>query len=191
MHSGLIAGIILAVGLAPSLAATGAGPASGSPYPALPKRSGPAPRVTPNIPHQQIDIKPVPEVNEELFRRAFSLLGVENRPSILSLPGARGLWLSNRISLVHPEIIRRGREFAHIHEDGSLHISLPLQRAREAVRAGWAVPHPMSDQEGWEGFVLLYTPQSMEELDSTFQLIVDAYNYITGWAVRAKDYSKK
>ncbi len=31
----------------------------------------------------------------------------------------------------------------------------------------------------------------MEKLDSTFQLIVDAYNYITGWSVRARDFGKK
>jgi hypothetical protein len=165
--------------------------AAGSSYPILPRREGLPPKVTLNIPNRQIDVNPVPEVNEELFRRAFALPGVENRPTILSVPGVRGLWLNNKISLVHPEIIRRGREFAHIHADGSLHIALPVERAREAVRAGWALPHPMSNQEGWEGFVLLYTPQSMEQLDSTFQIIVDAYNYITGWNVRAQDFGKK
>ena len=164
---------------------------TGSAYPILPRREGLPPKVTLNIPNRQIDMKPVPEVNKELFRRAFALPGVENRPTILSVPGVRGLWLNDRISLVHPEIIRRGREFAHIHADGSLHIALPADRAREAVRAHWAFPHPMSNQEGWEGFVLLYTPQSMEELDSTFQLIVDAYNYITGWTIRAQDFGKE
>ena len=123
--------------------------AAGSSYPILPRREGLPPKVTLNIPNRQIDVNPVPEVNEELFRRAFALPGVENRPTILSVPGVRGLWLNNKISLVHPEIIRRGREFAHIHADGSLHIALPVERAREAVRAGWALPHPMSNQEGW------------------------------------------
>ena len=183
--------VVSSTGSASGSQASAASSETGSGYSILPKREGIPPKVTLDIPHRQIDVKPVPEVNEELFRRAFALPGVENRPTILSVPGVRGLWLNNRISLVHPEIIRRGREFAHIHKDGSLHIALPADRARQAVRAGWALPHPMSNQEGWEGFVLLYTPQSMEELDSTFQLIVDAYNYITGWTIRAQDLSQK
>ncbi len=201
IHGCLVARLILvAVTIVPVTASAGSESGSqavapsaeaDSSYPILPRREGRPPKVTLNIPHRQIDVKPVPEVNEELFRRAFALPGVENRPTILSVPGVRGLWLHNKISLVHPEIIRRGREFAHIHTDGSLHIALPAERAREAVRAGWALPHPMSNQEGWEGFVLLYTPQSMEELESTFQIIVDAYNYITGWTVRAQDFGKK
>ncbi len=201
IHGCLVASLILvAATIVPVTAGAGsesgsqaAAPSAeaGSSYPTLPRREGLPPKVTLDIPHRQIDVDPVPEVNEELFRRAFALPGVENRPTILSVPGVRGLWLHNKISLVNPEIIRRGREFAHIHADGSLHIALPADRARQAVRAGWALPHPMSNQEGWEGFVLLYTPQSMEELDSTFQLIVDAYNYITGWNVRAQDFGTK
>ena len=201
IHGSLVAGLILVtVTAAPvtSSASSGSGSQASAPssetgpsYPILPMRKGLPPKVTLDIPNRQIDVKPVPEVNEELFRRAFALPGVENRATILAVPDVRGLWLNDRISLIHPEIIRRGREFAHIHVDGSLHIALPTERAREALRARWAFPHLMSNQEGWEGFVLLYTPQSMEKLDSTFQLIVDAYNYITGWSVRAQDFGKK
>ena len=126
--------------------------------PPLPKRKTPPPRVTLNIPHRQVDVKRVSEVNKGLCRRAFSLPGVENRPTILSVPVVRVLWLSNRMGLVHPEIIRRGREFAHIHEDGSMRIAMEPKPARDTGRAGWTIPHPMSIQEGWDGFVLLYTP---------------------------------
>jgi len=92
-------------------------------------------------------------------------------------------------SLARPEVIVGGREFAHIHPDGSLHASLPPQRAHEAVDKGWAVWHLWArERDGWEGFVLLYTPQTMEELGVTFQLIVDGYNYVTGKNLHAKDY---
>ncbi len=156
----------------------------------LPRRASPCPETTPNIPHIQIGVEPAPEVDTELVRRAYALPGVENRPSIISLPGARGLWLSDKLPLVHPEVIIAGREFAHIHPDGSLHASLPPKRAREAVQAGWAIRHPWADQrEGWEGFVMLYTPQSMEELDVTFRLVVDSYNFVTGQNIQATDYN--
>ena len=73
------------------------------------------------------------------------------------------------------EVIVGGREFAHLHPDGSLHASLSPERAREAVATGWATPHPWADQrEGWEGFVMIYTPQSAEELEVVFHLIVDS-----------------
>ena len=159
-------------------------------HPALPQRSGPVPRTTGSVPHTQIDIDPVPEVHDELFRRTFALPDVEDRPTIASLPGARGIWISEGVSLAHPEAIVAGREFAHIHADGSLHVSLPFERAIEAVDAGWAERHPWADQRvGWEGLVLLYTPMSSQDLDVVFQLITESYNFVTGRDVEASDVS--
>ena len=157
-------------------------------YPPLPRRSGPLPETTGSVPHTQIGVAPVPEVHDELFRRTFALPDVEDRPTIVSLPGARGVWISEGVSLAHPEAIVAGREFTHIHPDGSLHTPLPFERAIDAVNAGWAERHPWADQRpGWEGLVLLYTPQSMEELDVVVQLIVESYNFVTGRDVEPSD----
>lgn len=154
----------------------------------LPERDGPRTKTTGTVPHTQIGVDPVPEVNDELFRRAYSLPGVENRPTIVSLPGARGMWLEDSIPVVHPEAIVSGREFAHIHEDGSLHAPLPLERALEVAETGWGERHPWAEQrDGWEGLVMLYTPQSMAELDITFQLIVESYNFVTGQSLDASE----
>ncbi len=155
----------------------------------LPERSGPRTQTSGIVPHVQIGVEPVTAVNDELFRRAFSLLGVEDRPTIVSLPGTRGMWLSDNIPLAHPEAIVNGREFAHIHPDGSLHAPLPYERALEVTEKGWGERHPWADdREGWDGFVMLYTPLSMEELDITFQLIVESYNHVTGQTVQALDF---
>lgn len=154
----------------------------------LPERAGPRTQTTGSVPHVQIDVEVVPAVNEELFRRAFALPDVENRETIVSLPGARGMWLDESISLAHPETIVSGREFAHIHPDGSLHAPLPFERALEAVEKGWAERHPWADQrEGWDGFVMLFTPQSMDELDVIFQLILESYNFVTGRSLAISD----
>ncbi len=153
----------------------------------IPKRTGPRPLTHKGMPHAQIGVQPVPEVNAELFRRAFSLPNVTNRPTVISVPGARALWLDENLPLAHPEVIAAGREFAHIHPDGSLHASLPPERTREAIEAGWAEPHPMAQYMGNEGMVMLYTPRTMEELDVIFQLIVDSYNFVTGWNVNATE----
>lgn len=154
----------------------------------LPERSGPRPETTMGVPHIQIGVEPVSEVNDELFRRVYSVPGIENRPSVVA--SWRGLWLSEQMTVFVPGALIGGREFAHIHTDGSLHIFLHPGRAREAVETGWAIYHPFAVQglEGWDGFVMLYTPQSFSELDVTFQLIVDGYNYVTGQRLTATDY---
>lgn len=154
----------------------------------LPKRSNSRPLVHQGMPHAQIGVEPVAEVNSELYRRAYALPDVENRPTVISVPGARALWLREDLPLAHPEAIAAGREFAHIHPDGSLHASLPPERAAEAIEAGWAEPHPIAHYIGNEGLVMLYTPLSMEELDIIFQLIVDSYNYVTGRSIEAASY---
>ena len=163
-------------------------PATQATFAPLPQRDGPRTQTTGSVPHVQIDVEAVPAVNEELFRRAFALPDVENRETIVSLPGARGMWLDESISLAHPETIVSGREFAHIHPDGSLHAPLPFERALEAVEKGWAERHPWADQrEGWDGFVMLFTPQSMDELDVIFQLILESYNFVTGRSLTISD----
>jgi len=153
-------------------------------------RDGPRPLTNKGMPHAQIGVRPIPQVNAELFRRCYSLPGVENRPTIVSVPGARALWLKDEVPLAHPEVLVAGREFAHIHPDGSLHVSLPPSRAREAIEAGWAEPHPIAQYIGMEGMVMLYTPLSIKELDVIFQLVVDSYNFVTGRAVNATEITR-
>ena len=150
-------------------------------FEALPVRVGPRRETTGDVPHQQIDATPVPELDAELERRASALPGVEKRESQRSLPGARGLWLSEDLDLDRPDVIAGTREFAHIHPDGSLHIWLPVDRATEVDQTGWGEIHPWVGRDGfWDGVVMVFTPESPEELDVTMHLVVDAYNYITG-----------
>lgn len=164
------------------------GPVSATNVP-LAERESPRPQTTPGVPHVQIGVDVVPEINARLLEQVSRLPDVEVRPTVVSLPGALGFWLSEELVLSHPEVIVGGREFAHLHPDGSLHASLSPERARESVAAGWATPHPWADErEGWEGFVMIYTPQSIEELDVVFRLIVDSYNYVTGLDLNAGDY---
>ena len=154
----------------------------------LPKRSGTPPETTTGIPHIQIGVEPVSEVHEELYRRVYSIPGIERRPSVIS--GWQGLCLSDQVTIIEPDAFISGREFGHIHDDGSLHIFLRPTRSEEAVETCWAVWHPFAVQQlaGWDGFVMLYTPLSIDELNVTFQLIVDGYNYVTGQKLIATDY---
>ena len=106
----------------------------------LPKRSGSRPKTTPTNLHTQLEQNPEREVVDELATRVFALPGVEERPSAISVPGARALWLREELPAGPQEAFMIGREFAHIHPmpDGSLHAALPPEVAQEALRKGWA-----------------------------------------------------
>lgn len=153
----------------------------------LPVRNRPRPLTNQAMPHSQIGVQPVSEVNAELFKLCYSLPDVQNRPTVISVPGARALWLREDLPLAHPEAIVRGREFAHIHPDGSLHVALPPERASAALEKGWAELHPMAHYLGNEGMVMLYTPLDMDELDVVFELIIDSYNFVTGRSLSPVD----
>lgn len=157
---------------------------------ALPVRDGPRRETTGGVPHVQIGAAPVPDVDAELRRRAFELPGVEDRESVRSLPGARGLSLADDVELARPEVIGGTREFAHIHPDGSLHIWLPVERAAEVDRTKWGELHPWVERDGfWDGVVMVFTPETPEELDVAMRLVVDAYNFVTGAGLDPLDFA--
>ena len=147
----------------------------------LPTRQSPIPRTTNGVPHIQIGIQPVPELSAALLKHVEALPGVDLGPTRVSLPGAVGFQLDDEMALARPEVIVGGSEFAHLHPDGSLHASLEPKMARAAIEAGWAVAHPWADQrEGWEGFVMIFTPATQEELEVVVQLIQNSYSFVTG-----------
>jgi hypothetical protein len=137
--------------------------------PSLPVRLGDRPRTTPTNPHTQLDQQPTDLAwVEELARRVFSLPGVIEQPSRISVPGARALVLAPEEATGPPEAFLIDREFAHLHPapDHSLHAMLPAETVTEAVAAGWAEPHPVA----LRGLipptaVMLYAPRDEAELD--------------------------
>jgi len=151
----------------------------------LPKRRGPRPRTTPTNPHTQLDQNPEREVVNELARMVFALPGVEERPSAISVPGARALWLREHVSAGPQEAFMIGREFAHIHPmpDGSLHAALPPEAAQEAMDKGWAEQHPVA-RMGYipRNVVMIYAPRDAEEIEVVAGLVEEAYRYAGGTA---------
>lgn len=116
-----------------------------------------------------------------MLRRVANIPGVEIRDTVVSLPGAQGFWLNEDVTLARPDVIVGGREFAHVHPDGSLHASVAPELAAQAVDAGWAVHHPWANQRpGWDGFVMIYTPGSVDEMKTVFQLVLESYSFVTG-----------
>ncbi len=156
----------------------------------LAERPGPRRETTGDVPHIQIDAVPNETVDDELRRRVFMLPGVEERESARSLPGAAGLWLDESLELERQEVLGGGREMAHIHPDGSLHVFLPVDLALEVESAKWGELHPWVTREGfWEGVTMVYTPETVEEVDVVMAVLVASYNFIVGADIDAADFS--
>ncbi|MDX6708950.1 MAG: hypothetical protein QOD83_1452 [Solirubrobacteraceae bacterium] len=135
----------------------------------LPRRAGERPSTTAANPHAQLDQQPTdPRLAEELARRVFALAGVVERPSGISVPGARALTLAPGEPAGPPEAFLIEREFAHLHPapDHSLHAMLAPAIVDAVIDAGWAEPHPAA----LSGLipataVLIYAPRDEAELD--------------------------
>jgi hypothetical protein len=149
----------------------------------LPRRSGPPPATTPTNPHTQIDQQPADWEQRELLAAAlFDLPGVVERPSEISVPGARASWLSEGAA-GPPEAFMVGNEFAHFHPapDQSLHMMLPPALAEEAIQAGWAEQHPVA-RRGLisPNAVMVYAPRSDSERGVVEQLVRASYSFARG-----------
>ncbi len=150
----------------------------------LPLRQTPIPQTTDGVPHMQIGINVVPTLAAALLQRVAQLPGVSLGETRISMPGVVGFQFDEGVPLARPDVIVGGREFAHLHSDGSLHASLDPVLARAAVDAGWAVAHPWAMQrEGWEGFVMIFTPTTPSELEVVTQLVESSYSFVTGRAL--------
>jgi hypothetical protein len=149
----------------------------------LRRRLGPPPTTTSTNPHTQLDQQPSGLEQRELLAAAvFALPGVVERPSAISVPGARALWLAEGAD-GPPEAFMVGKEFAHLHPspDQSLHVMLPPALAVEAIEAGWAEQHPVA-RRGLiaPNAVMVYAPRDDSERDVVEQLVRASYSLARG-----------
>ena len=116
------------------------------------------------------------ELAEKLFERARGLTGVITGESLVSVPGARALFLEESLAEGPEEAFQAGTEFAHIHPayDGSLHVTLPTLMVREVEDKGWGERHPVSPS------VMVYGPRDEFELEVVWRLLDASYRFATG-----------
>lgn len=149
----------------------------------LPRRRGARPTTTSTFPHSQLDQQPDdPTVRDELVRRAFSLEGVVERKSVISVPGARALVLADHRSAGPDAAFIRGREFAHFHPDPdwSLHLALPDPAADVAIDCGWAELHLIARTEEFPGsVVMVYAPRDANEAEAVWTLLRASHEFAT------------
>ena len=131
----------------------------------------------------QLDQQPASSEQRELLAAAvFALAGVVEQPSLISVPGARALWLTEE-AMGPPEAFMIGQEFAHLHPepDQSLHMMLPPPLADEAIEAGWAEQHPVA-RRGLipANAVMVFAPRDDEERGVVEQLVRASHAFARG-----------
>ena len=149
-------------------------------FPDLPLRAGPPAVTTGSVPHQQINPDVIPEVIDEMGGRIFAPPDVERRPSTI-VNGATAIWLREELNLGRPECVIRERELGHIHQDGSLHVTLPHGRIPGAAAAGWIERHPWANTlPGFEAYVMIFSPRDSSEVDVFVELVVQGISFVKG-----------
>lgn len=113
--------------------------------PAITRRRGSVPTTRYAIPHQQLDQNPPRAIYEALFERFIAIPDTTNGPSLISVPGARALFLTCEAPC-NERAFLRGREFAHLHppEDGSFHMILSPEDCDLVLASGWGELHPLA-----------------------------------------------
>jgi phospholipase/carboxylesterase len=124
----------------------------------LPVRNGERPETGPHIPHLQHTQKSPDHIREALRAWALkSLPNVREDDTRISVSTTRAFWLDESVAPANTDCFMPppgGREFAHLHLDGSLHLCMSDAAVNELVERAWGEPHPLKDQGVNE--VLLY-----------------------------------
>ncbi|MBC7788608.1 MAG: phospholipase [Anaerolineae bacterium] len=175
---------------------TGAATVTHGAPPPLRQRRGSRPRTTPTNPHTQLDQQPEVEaahpLRAALAKAVFALADVRERPSAVSVHGARALWLDADVARGPRDAFLVGTEFAHLHPapDWSLHAALPPALAEEAVARGWAEVHPVA-RRGLlpANVVMIYAPRDESEVEVVRDLVFAAYGFARGEDTRASERS--
>ncbi|KAI1910551.1 hypothetical protein LOZ12_004485 [Ophidiomyces ophidiicola] len=165
----------------------------------LPKRAGPRPKVVGIAPQRQMTQRGTPAMYAALTAAIKEIsaqnidglylgtscfekhsTGLFSTPSLRSQPTCNG-------------------EVCHSHpSDGSLHLTLHPADVKHIIEKGWGERHPLARESWWwklrfvpVGFVMIYAPQTMEELQSVIQIIHAAAWWVTGTEPRSQQASLK
>jgi hypothetical protein len=151
----------------------------------LPERRGQRPETTETNPHSQLTQNAPESLQDLLWDKMARLPETETGPSLVSVRGARAMFVCDHCVGGPPSSFMKAREFGHIHpaHDGSLHVTLPDDVRDEALEKGWAEPHPLVARGLVPAsVVMLYGPRDPEELEIIWALVQESHGFASGAA---------
>jgi hypothetical protein len=150
----------------------------------LPRREGERPLTRRGMPHQQLSQNPTNKIYHKLAKLLFSIPEVTEEVTLISVPGARALWLSSDNSSPSPDAFMIGLEFAHLHpvNDGSMHLMAPPNWVGEILEKCWGETHPLAGQVVPGNAVMVYAPRNEDEVNIVYNLALLSY-----WRARGEE----
>ncbi len=106
---------------------------------------------------------------------------VRKEPTRISVPTTVAMWLDEKENVGHIDafmIPPGGREFTHLHEDGSIHTIVDSDTEDEILSKNWGVRHMFYDRGIKE--ILVYAPRNDEDLEIVKTVVIKSYEYATG-----------
>ncbi|WP_298902592.1 hypothetical protein [uncultured Psychroserpens sp.] len=153
----------------------------------LTQRKGERPQTGPDIPHLQHTDNSSVELFNELAEWLFSLELIEERPTVISVRGARAAWIKDDYPNANFDVLKTGREFTHIHPldiygGGSHHLSLRRKDCETVIEKGWGEYHPLNYRiypNNDYGHIMVYAPRNKEELEAIKMIAMASYKLVT------------
>ena len=144
-------------------------------------RRGASPRTTPDYPHQQLTQSGTAALRERLRERSGALPGVVEGSEKTSAPSIVAFVLQPGYAEGPKEAFLAGGEFAHLHPDGSLHLTLPRELGDEVVVQGWGEVHIDAEtRRGSPIFMMVYAPRDDDELEAVWRIVMSSYEFALG-----------
>jgi hypothetical protein len=147
----------------------------------LQARRGAPPRTTPAYPHEQLSQSGTVALRERLYERAGALPGVIEGSNETSAPDIQTFLLQPEYAEGPREAFLAGGEFAHLHPDGSLHLTLPRELGDEVVLQGWGEVHiDAGVRRGSPIFMMIYAPRDEDGLEAVWRIFRLSYEFALG-----------
>ncbi|KAK2880084.1 hypothetical protein FQN49_000598 [Arthroderma sp. PD_2] len=154
----------------------------------LPTRPGPRPQVAGIIPHRQVTQQATPLMYSTL-RAEIQKIALSNPDRLYegtSCFEKHSTGLFTPLDL--PNRVTCNGEVCHAHPiDGSIHMTLHPADVKFVIERGWGERHPLARDSWWwmfrlvpTGFVMIYAPRTLEEVDSVIQIIHAASWWVNG-----------
>lgn len=116
----------------------------------IPTRKGKAPQIGQVPPQLQYSDKSPRPIYEKLHKWMFNTFPkVRKEPTRISVPTSIAMWLDENENVGHIDAFMPpsgGREFTHLHLDGSIHTVVDTKTEEEIIRKKWGVRHMYYNQ---------------------------------------------
>lgn len=146
----------------------------------LPHRAGDPPVTGKQPPQLQFSDQSPRDVYGKMANWFFSTFPhTREEPTRISVPTSRALWLEEGIEASANAFMPPpgSREFAHLHEDGSLHLVMDEKDEQEVIAKGWGLYHPWRDRGVNE--ILIFAPRDETEVAILKPVIEASYRFVT------------